>query len=232
MKAPKVERLSSGIPGLDKLLKGGIPQGAVVLVSGGTGCGKTTFGCQYLWHGLQKGENGLYLTLEESPEEIKNDSLQFGWDFSKFEDKGAFRIVYYDPFELGEIITRMTDLIVVNKVKRLVIDSISLFGLYLKDEYKIRQKMYRLVEALKRTGCTSLILSEILEDSKSLSRYGVEEFVVDGLIVMYYMGIGEGVFRNIEVRKMRRTDHKNGTFPFKITSRGVLVEDESTMMGS
>jgi len=225
-----INRVKTGIPGMDKLMEGGIPEGSVVLLSGGAGCGKTTFSCQFIMEGLNMGENCLYITLEESPEDIKKDALQFGWDFSKHESSGAFRIMYYDPFELKEIITRLKDLITVNKIKRLVIDSITLFGLYLKEEYNIRKELYHLVAALKETGCTALLLSEVTEgDSKKFSRYGVEEFVADGVIVLYYMGLGEGIFRNIEVRKMRRTKHKNGMFPLALEKNGMKVEAD---MGS
>jgi KaiC/GvpD/RAD55 family RecA-like ATPase len=223
------KRLSTGIPGLDDLIEGGFPEKSIVLLSGGTGCGKTTFSTQFLMEGLNKGENVLYITLEESPEDIKLDAMQYGHDFAKFEEEGLCRIVFYDPFELGELISRMTDLINVNKVKRLVVDSISMLGLYLQEEYKIRKELYKLVNALKQTGCTTLLLSEIPEDTKQLSRYGVEEYVADGVIVLYYMGIGEGVFRNLQVRKMRRTAHKNGTFPVSIGTKGMKVEKEESM---
>ena len=222
-------RVKTGIPGFDGLIEGGLPDKSVILLSGGAGCGKTTFSCQFLLEGLKNGDNVLYITLEESPEEIKIDAMQFGHDFSKYEANGSCRIVYYDPFELGELIDRMTDLINVNKVKRLVIDSISMLGLYLQEEYKIRKELYTLVNALKQTGCTTLMLSEIPENTKQLSRYGVEEFVADGVIVLYYMGIGEGVFRNVQVRKMRRTAHKNGTFPVSIGPKGMKIEKEESM---
>lgn len=229
MSSDAIKRIDTGIKGLNKMLKGGIPESSVVLITGGAGCGKTTIASQFLYYGLKEGSNSLYITLEEKPEEIKKDAIQFGWDFSKYEKEGTFRIVYYDPFELGEIIQRMTDLIVVNKIKRIVIDSISLFGLYLDNSYKIRKELYKLVEALKQTGCTSILLSEIPENSKTLSRYGVEEFVADGVIVLYYMGLGNGAFRNLEVRKMRRTDHMKGSFPMTITKTGIKVDAEEGM---
>ncbi|MBW6451354.1 MAG: AAA family ATPase [DPANN group archaeon] len=229
MTSQETKRIKTGIIGLDEMLDGGIPEGSVVLVTGGAGCGKTTFSCQFVNHGLKEGSNSLYITLEEKPEEIKENAKQFGWDLNKYEKDGTFRIVYYDPFELGEIIQRMTDLIVVNKIQRLVIDSISLFGLYLDNSYKIRKELYKLVEALKQTGCTSILLSEIPENTKQLSRYGVEEFVADGVIVLYYMSLGNGAFRNIEVRKMRRTNHKNGTYPLTITKTGIKVDMNEDM---
>ncbi|NOQ56269.1 MAG: AAA family ATPase [Nanohaloarchaea archaeon] len=225
--AVKMNRVSMGVPGVDGLIDGGVPESSVVLLCGGPGCGKTTFSCQYLMEGLRKGENGLYITLEESPEDIKKDALMHGWDFNKYESTGAFRIMFYDPFELKEIITRLKDLIVVNKIKRLVIDSVTLFGLYIKEEYNVRKELYRLIAALKETGCTAVLLSEISSgDTKKVSRYGVEEFVTDGVIVLHYMGIGEGVFRNIEVRKMRRTNHKNGLFPLILDDKGLHVDSD------
>lgn len=220
----KVMRVQTGIPGLDKLLEGGLPERSVVLLSGSAGTGKTTFCNQFLMHGLRNGENVLYITLEESPDEIKQDAIQYGWNFNEFEKQGHYRIVYYDPFELGEIIRRMTDLVKVNKITRMAIDSVSLFGLFLKDEYKIRQELFKLVDALKETGCTAILCSEIPEGSNLYSRYGVEEFVADGVIVLRYQTVGKGNFRDIEIRKMRRTKHANGSFPLLFTRTGIEVK--------
>ncbi len=226
----KDERVTMGVKGLDKLLCGGIPKSSVILVSGGTGTGKTTFLSQYLWDGLEKGEKGLFITLEETPKEIKEDAAQYGWDFERFEKDGSFKCEYFDPFELSDISTRIADLITVNGFKRIAIDSTSLFGMYINDEYKIRKKLYQLVESLKKSGATTILSAEIPEDQKKkLSRFGVEEFVADGVIVLYYTGVGEGAFRNIEVRKMRRTNHKHGVFPLEIKKDGMHVVDDNIL---
>ncbi len=219
----KIERIESGIPGLDKLLNGGLPKHSVVMVTGGAGTGKTIFVSQYLWHGLKNDENCLFITLEETPKEIKADCLLFGWDFSKYETTGKLKITYHDPFEMTEIINRLSDLIQVNKIKRVVIDSISLFGLYMKDEYKTRKTIYKLVQSLKETDCTAIVTSEMGANTGDFSTYGVEEFVVDGVIILHYLGVGEEAFRNVEIRKMRRTSHKTGTFPFRITDKGIVI---------
>lgn len=232
-KAPvekKVERIKTGIPGLDKILKGGMPKGSVVLVTGGAGTGKTTFLSQFLWKGLQDGEKCLYITLEETPEDLVNDAVLYGWDFSAYRKSGKFRIDFFDPFELGDVNARLKDMIAVNKFTRVVIDSTSLFGMYLNDEYKIRKKLFKLTQDLKEAKCTALISAEIPENSKALSRYGVEEFVVDGVIVLYYLGLGEGIFRNLAVRKMRRTDHRHGAFPLEMTNKGIRILVESGIL--
>jgi KaiC/GvpD/RAD55 family RecA-like ATPase len=69
-----------------------------------------------------------------------------------------------------------------------------------------------------------VILSEIPEDSKALSRFGVEEFVVDGVIVLNYLGIGEAYSRSLLIRKMRRTNHGRDVYPFEITPKGIVVK--------
>ncbi|MFH1126961.1 MAG: ATPase domain-containing protein, partial [archaeon] len=168
-------------------------------------------------------ENGLFITLEETPEEIKRDALQFGWDFGKYEKDGKCSIEFFDPFELGDIASRLKDLIVVNNYKRVVIDSTSLFGMYINDTYKVRKKLYKLVQSLKTSGCTALLSSEIPEKSDTLSRFGVEEYVVDGVIILYYTGMENGVCRSLAIRKLRLTNYANGTFPFRITDEGIKI---------
>ncbi|RLJ07039.1 MAG: hypothetical protein DRP12_02995, partial [Candidatus Aenigmatarchaeota archaeon] len=137
-----MERIPTGIPGLDKLIQGGFIPGSVIMITGSTGTGKTIFGCQFLWAGLQKGEPGIYLTLEEPPEDIKQDAQQFGWDFSKYEKKGIFKLVYMDPVRLGSATVAIANLVSRFKAKRLVIDSISLIGLAIKDPSLIRRRIY------------------------------------------------------------------------------------------
>lgn len=219
----EIARTPTGIPGLDKLMCGGLPRPSVTLVSGSAGTAKTTFLAQFLWNGLQKKENGLFITLEETPEEIKKDAVQYGWDFDKYEKEGQFGIEFFDPFELGDISSRLKDLIVVNNYKRVVVDSTSLFGMYLNDPYKVRKKLYKLVQAIKAADCTALLSSEIPEKSDQLSRYGVEEYVVDGVIILYYTGMENAICRNIAIRKLRLTDYKHGTFPFNITKDGIKI---------
>jgi len=223
----KVERTTTGCKELDKLICGGLPRPSVTLVSGSAGTAKTTLLLQFIWDGLQKKENGLFITLEETPDEIRRDASQYGWNLEKYEKAGECSIEFFDPFELGDISSRLKDLIIVNNYKRVVIDSTSLFGMYINDPYKVRKKLYKLVQALKDANCTALLSSEIPEKSDKLSRYGVEEYVVDGVIILYYTGMENAVCRNLAIRKLRLTNYKHGTFPFDITSKGIkILRDE------
>lgn len=218
------KRIKTGIPGLDGLLQGGFIQGSAYLLTGTTGTGKTIFGCQFLWHGLQKGETGVYITLEEDPADIKEDVRQFGWDFEEYEKKGLCKIIYHDPAQVNNIATVMLDELKNLKASRLVIDSTSVMGLNLESPAQIRRRVFSIVNAIKaRNSCTALIISEIPEDSKALSRFGVEEYVVDGILVLNYLGIGEDYNRSLMIRKMRRTEHGKDVYPFEITDRGVVI---------
>jgi KaiC/GvpD/RAD55 family RecA-like ATPase len=222
---PVTRRVESGIPGLDPLIEGGFLENSINLVTGETGTGKTTFCLQYLWAGLQKGETGVYITLEQSPEEIKDDALNFGWDFDKYEKKGLCRIIYHDPAQVNNLGTVIVDEIKTIKARRLVIDSTSLIGMCLQDQAQVRKMLINLINVIKRAGCTALLISEIEEDRKALSRYGVEEFVVDGVIILNYLEYASGdLNRSLIVRKMRRTNHGADIYPTEITKKGFVVK--------
>ena len=215
-------RVSTGIPKMDSLLDGGFLENNVIMITGGTGTGKTIFCLQFLWEGLQKGEPCVYLSLEEDAEEIKADARMFGWDLDKYEKKGLFRIMFHDPFET-DVSSVLVNQIEYIKAKRLIVDSISMLGLYMKDQATVRKQLGKLMKSVKNAGCTSLVTSEIMEDSKALSRFGVEEFVVDGVIILNYLGIGDEANRSIQIRKMRRTAHGKDIYPFKITEKGIEI---------
>lgn len=220
----KAERMETGIPGLDKLMEGGLIKGSATLVTGGAGAGKTILCSQFIMHGLQKGETCLYMTLEEPPQDIKEDVRSFGWEFDDFVRKKQLFIEYKDPFEMTDIVTPLIERIKKNKIQRVVIDSTSLLGLYFKDTSEIRKQIYKLVMALKSTETTSILTSEIPDETgHKLSRFGVEEFVVDGVIVLSFLNVGGSAFFNLQVRKMRRTNHKKETYPYDITNAGIKI---------
>lgn len=223
------ERVGSGIPGLDRLISGGFVKGSTILVSGGTGAGKTTFCVQFLLDGLKNGEGGVYVSMEESPKEIKKDMKTFGWDLESYEKSGKLRMIYQNPFEISDISSTLNESIKATGAKRVVIDPISLMGLYMKEKAAMRKKLFQLTEMVREADVTTLMTSEILEDSKGLSRGGLAEFVVDGVIVLYYMKIGSECFGNIEIRKMRRTPHKHGLFPVDITRKGLNVKSNESV---
>lgn len=229
-----MERVKTGIIGLDEIIEGGFVPGSAILVCGPTGSGKTIFCGQFLWYGLQNGEPGIYVTCEETPEDIKKDLARFGWDFEKYEKEKKFMFIFSDPFGVSregttytmferDFIEEYLEAIRKIKAKRFVFDSISIMGMYFKDVHETRRKLYLLVQALKKAGVTSLLTSEIPEGSNTLSRFGVEEFVVDGIIRLDFVTFGPQSGRNLLVRKMRRTAHSEDSHPIQIGKDGIRV---------
>ncbi len=219
------KRIKTGVPGLDSLLQGGFIQGSVYMLSGSTGTGKTIFCSQYLWEGLKRGEPCVYITLEEDPTDIKDDVMNFGWDFEKYEKKGLFRILYHDPAQINNIGAVILSELGSLKARRLVLDSVSVMGLTIGDVSQVRRRLFGIVNTMKtHDGCTGIITTEIPEESKVLSRFGVAEYIVDGIIVLNYLGIGEEYSRSLTIRKMRRTDHGKDVYPFEITDNGIVVK--------
>ncbi|MBI4020969.1 MAG: ATPase [Candidatus Aenigmarchaeota archaeon] len=221
---PLLQRVKTGIPGLDSLIEGGLVENSVILVSGGTGCGKTILASQFIYHGLERGDPGLYITLEETPEDIRADSLQFGWDFQKYEKKGLCKIIYHDPAQINNIGTVILDELSRSRAKRLAIDSTSVMTLAMENPAQIRKKLYGIISTIKRAGhTTALLMADIPEGSKGLSMFGVEEFVADAVIVLSYLGVEGSTSRSLQIRKMRRTDHGKDVYPMVISKKGIAI---------
>jgi circadian clock protein KaiC len=225
-KSSEFERIPSGIPGLDKLMEGGFLRGSTNLISGAAGTGKTIFCAQFIWEGLQNGETCMFITLEERPEDIMDDVKRFGWDFDKYIKEKKLYLVYQDPFQMTDVTSPLLDEIKQKKVERVSIDSTAIFGMYYKEPFEIRKQLFKLLNGLKDIGVTSVLTSELPEETNQLAKFGVEEFVVDGVIVLQYVGIGGEDFVNLQVRKMRRTKHANAWFPMAITDKGIMVKGE------
>jgi len=218
------ERIPSGIPGLDPLMEGGFIKGSTNLVSGAAGTGKTIFCTQFLLEGLKKGETCMFITLEEKPQDIINDVKRFGWDLQKYVDEKKLFLEFQDPFQITDITSPLLDKIQQHKIQRVVLDSTTIFELYYKDPADIRKQLFKLLTGLKSIGVTSILTSELPEETKMLGKFGVEEFVVDGVIVLHFLGLGEATFFSLQIRKMRRTNHGKDTYPMAISDKGIEVK--------
>jgi len=215
-------RVSSGIKGLDKLIEGGFEVGSVALVSGGPGTGKTTFCLQFLIDGVKKGENGLYISFEETAEDLARDAKNFGWDIIPLIKSKKLIILHFSPFEYDKFKEDFGSIIKKYDIKRIAIDSITGVGYYLKDIYDVRKNVWELNKVIKEKGCTAIMTSEVISE-ESNSRFGVEEFIADALIVLHYGGLGGDFDRSLQVIKIRRTNQKKGIFPYKITKTGISI---------
>jgi len=220
------------------LIGGGFPRGSVILLSGGPGSGKTTFGLQILVNGAERfNENCVYVTLTEMPEDLREDAASFGWNLEKLEKEGKFRFVDARPTQFleekqrGESDTFSMWLwnSVQKKVKeinakRVVLDSINVLTSQFIDEYQARQAVTGLVEALQRLPkCTSFLLFEQITMERTR-----EEFLTEGVVILHYVPIKNGMMRAIQILKMRRTEHSENFHPFEMDSKGIKVNAEDT----
>jgi KaiC/GvpD/RAD55 family RecA-like ATPase len=228
-----MERVKTGISGLDEIMKGGIPKGQLVLLSGTCGTGKTTMCGQYVYQGLTKyNENAIFLSFEDMPDNIKKKLKQFGWDFEQFERQDKFDFIRYDPYHIEEVFDILESNVRSIKAKRIVIDSVSALGLHVRDKAELRRMIFNLSNILRKIGCTVIMVSEIVPGSAGISRYGVEEFVTDSVIVLYYERNEFTFTRAIQVWKMSGSDHSKKLHPYKITSKGIVVHPgEEAFMG-
>ncbi len=219
----EIKRIKTGIKGLDELLFGGIPEDSLTLLTGTCGTGKTLMSTQFIHYGAMNGDNAVYVSFEETPENIRANALLCGWDFEELEKKGKVVFVKYDPYHAEDIVEMLENAIRKVRAKRVVIDSISALGLYVRDVPEIRKIIFGLGTMLHRLGCTTLMISEVLSEQKDLSRFGVEEFVSDGVIALYYTRADSQFSRRITVWKMRGSDHTQKLHPYKITRTGIVV---------
>lgn len=233
-KSARAERTKTGIHGYDALVEGGFVKNSVNLVSGGCGAGKTLFGAQFLYNGATKyNEPGVLVSLEQKPEEIRKDMANLGIDPEPLEKAGKLSIVYCNPLRFvdkKQVVEDSVERILEEHVKqtgakRVVLDSLCAFELYLQHKHEIRQKVYQITNVLKSLGVTAIVTSEIPEQSQWYSRFGVEEFVCDSVTILNYMEFQGGTFRSCFIRKMRRTHQTDDIMPFEIQrGKGIVIK--------
>ncbi|MCB9496943.1 MAG: AAA family ATPase [Fibrobacteria bacterium] len=224
-------RVATGIQGLDEMTAGGFVERSANLVEGAPGTGKTTLGLQFLMEGIEnRAEAGLYLSFEEFPAQLYADAAKLGWDLRKYESEGRLRIVFTDPLsllaDLETVDGPMERLIEEFCIKRVVIDSLSHFEFISDDVFQLRDMEFRLVSALKREGCTSVLLREnanLMGETNSLSR---SPFVVDSFLILRYVELESAVSKAILVLKMRGSAHHTDIRRYTIQKGGIKIESK------
>jgi len=224
-----LERLDIGIGGLDQMILGGVPRRSLMVAVGSAGTGKTTFGLQFLNHGLENGEDAVYIALEESHERILATAGEKGWEFERYVEEDRLAIVDIDPIEmansLDSIQNDLPELIKEFGADRLVLDSVSLLEMMYESAQKRRSQVFGFTRALKSAGITTLLTSEANDDNPYTSRFGIVEYLADAVFVLQYVRPSD--FREtrlaIEIQKIRDANHSRETKPYELTAEGISV---------
>lgn len=245
---PSDRFLFTGIEGLDKLLGLGIPKASSVLVSGGTGTGKTILALNILYNACKKRKKCIYLSFEESEERLREHMRNFGWEPGKYEKKGTLMIKRIETPTMERMIKN-----IVNKSGAelkvdiqegflgiapagfgpdfVFVDSLSAISAIFSGQENYRIYVQQLFRYFEQLESTTFMVCENEQRMERYSRSGIEEFLADGIIVLYYIKSGSVRERAIEVLKLRGSKHKERIAAMKISNKGVVVYPDQLVFG-
>ena len=224
----KRERLSTGVPGMDEMIGGGVVSGDAVMLTGPAGSGKSTIATQFIVAGLNNGETGVIAVFEEYPEEYLARADARDSEVGKMIRAGKLELIYLRPLDLSvdEALHAILEAVERLKAKRVVIDSLSGFEVALAPTFRedFRESLYRLVGTLTATGVTVFMTAEVIEGFHDV-RFTAERvsFITDEIIIQRYIEIEGELKRVMVVIKMRGSDHSHEIRTYEVTARGVVV---------
>jgi len=238
-----MERVKTGIKGLDDMLAGGFLTETANLVEGAPGTGKTTLGMQFIYNGItQFNEPGLIMTFEEFPQQYYRDAETFGWDFRGLEQADKLRVIMTSPevgkSDLERVGGRIEAIAREIGARRILVDSLSHFERLSDDPVELRGVLFGFINALKREGLTSVLTRESLaligENSSAEEEVA---FVADSYLMLRYVEIESAIRKALLVLKLRGSDHAKDIRQFEVTSSGIEVRSkfegrEGIMSGS
>lgn len=238
-KKQNVPFVKTGIPGFDSALSAGLKKNSSVVISGPPGSGKTTFGLQFVYSGAKEfDEPGVYISLSQSIDEIKNDCRVFGWDIDDLISKEKILMIDLRPFKIKDEIIRKDDSLyrgeqipfehltkfILNsikkiKAKRIVIDSISVLGMQYSDKFYMRQGLQGMIQSLENFDVTSLLISEFSENNE----IPLEWFATSGIIQLDNQIIDNKMRRTIKITKLRGIKHSEKIHSLELGNNGLYI---------
>jgi len=224
-------KAATGIDGFDEITAGGLPQGRPTLVCGGPGCGKTLFALQFLVHGASHGENGVFVTFEETEEDLLANAASLGYDLPGLIRKKRLAIEYVrverseieetGEYDLEGLFIRLDDALRTTGARRIVLDTIESLFAGLSNAGVLRAELRRLFSWLRERGITAVITGE--RGTDTLTRQGLEEYVSDCVIFLDHRVTDQVSTRRLRVVKYRGSSHGTNEYPFLIDRRGIAV---------
>lgn len=226
-------KVPTGIEGLDDITDGGLPKARPTLVCGRAGCGKTLLGMEFLVRGAEEfGEPGVFMAFEETPEDLIANFASLGHDLEALiaEKKLSIDFVRIESSEIEEsgeydldgLFIRLGYAIDQIGARRVVLDTVeALFG-GLSDSAIVRSELRRLFRWLKDKGVTAIITAEA-GDNDRVTRYGLEEYVADCVILLDNRMDGQMATRRLRIAKYRGSMHGTNEYPFLINEGGMSI---------
>jgi circadian clock protein KaiC len=232
--ATEVRRTPTGISGFDEVAMGGLPTGRSTLVTGSAGSGKTLFALEFLARGIMKYEEpGVFVTFYERPEDLRSNAASLGFDIARWERDGKWVFVDVSAMEeemfpvggydLGGLISRVEHAVDRVGAGRVSVDSLGTLLIRFQDLDLIRRELARLTRMLESLGVTSVLTTERDSEYGGLTRHGVEEFVLDNVLIIRNVLRNERRRRTLEIVKFRGTTHRTGEWLFTIDPEEGLV---------
>ena len=227
-----IEKVPTGITGLDEITEGGLPQGRPTLICGTAGVGKTLFGLEFILKGAQQyDEPGVIVTFEEKPEDLAMNVASLGYDLKKMQDKGIVSVdhVHVERAEIEEtgeydlegLFIRLGYAIDSIGAKRVLLDTIENLFAGLSNQGILRAELRRLFNWLKEKNVTAVITAE--KGDGTLTRQGLEEYVSDCVIVLDHRVANQVSTRRLRIVKYRGSVHGTNEYPFMIDEEGISV---------
>jgi KaiC/GvpD/RAD55 family RecA-like ATPase len=239
--------MKTGISGFDQLFEKGIPQGSNILVSGGAGSGKTILLLQIINNAARQGKKCIYMSFEEREDRLREHMEDFGWEHSKLEKSGNLVIKRFSSFDIsksldaimakerGELLIKIDPIIIPKGFKPdvIVVDSLSAISSYfIGREENYRSYIEQLFRFFEGLGATSFVITETGQSPDRFSRSGIEEFLADGVIVLYNIRRGDVRESAIEILKMRGAGHKKKVVAMQIVPKsGIEVFPDQEVFG-
>lgn len=247
IKDKKERILKTNINGFDELFKGkGIPYGNSILVAGGPGVGKSTFCRQICFNIVSSGNNCMYVSFEESKERIIKSMESFGWNVKKYIEQGNLLIQKVNPLDIlrmkfgsiggsgsaTELSYKIKPLIIPKDFNPsvIVVDSLTaIIAASVTKDKNYRVYLQQLFSFFEETGATSFLITETDPIPTRYSETGIEEFLADGIIVIYNLQ-KENIRKNaIEILKMRYSQHEKKAVLMQITEKGIQISPNTTI---
>ena len=225
-------KCQTGIQGLDEVTNGGLPQGRPTLICGKAGSGKTLMAMEFLVRGaVHYGEPGVFMSFEESAEELTQNVASLGWDLQALLASKNMAIDYVHiersqleeigEYDLEALFIRLGYAIDSIKAKRVVLDTIEVLFGGLSNDAIVRAELRRLFLWLKDKGVTAIITGE--SGDNILTRHGLEEYVSDCVIRLDQRVSDELSTRRLRIVKYRGSRHGTNEYPFLIEEDGISV---------